>query len=167
MQGRIVALGAIVYVVVVAAVVFGPAPDGPLRSTDDSLRSAKVDLRSVAPGRQSPAEHSRPQRPLGKRSIIAGATTEELGNVAMFVPLGALVAVLWPRRRWFAVPMGVAASSAIELIQVALPWRSASLNDIRWNSIGAAVGLAAVMVTVVAARRIRGHREGARRADAG
>jgi glycopeptide antibiotics resistance protein len=115
----------------------------------------------VAPGREPPADHTRRQRPQCTGPIVAGRTAEELGNVAIFVPLGVLLALLWPQRRWLAIPIGVTASTAIELLQVALPRRSPSLNDIRWNSVGTTVRFGIVMVTVLVARTIRDDSGGA------
>ena len=64
-------------------------------------------------------------------------------NVALFVPLGVLVAVqLSQRRRWLAVAIGAAVSLAIELMQAALlPERFATGSDVVANTVGAAAGV--------------------------
>lgn len=71
---------------------------------------------------------------------------EVSSNGIMFLPLGALIATLLPRRRWWiAVLAGCATSSLIELIQLLfLPQRFASVTDIAANTTGALVGAAVV-----------------------
>ncbi|MCU1580387.1 MAG: VanZ family protein [Rhodoglobus sp.] len=67
---------------------------------------------------------------------------EFTANVAMFVPLAFLVALLFPLRLWWAAFV-ICASFSIssELIQsVALPHRFGSIGDVIANSLGAAVG---------------------------
>lgn len=67
---------------------------------------------------------------------------EVSSNGIMFLPLGALLAMLLPRRRWWiAVAIGCATSSLIELTQLLfLPHRFASFGDIAANTTGALVG---------------------------
>lgn len=73
-------------------------------------------------------------------------------NVAMFVPLGVLAALLLPRRAWpLAVLAGVAATTAIELAQLPMPDRVSDPRDLVANSAGALIGV----VLVLAARRVR------------
>jgi hypothetical protein len=66
---------------------------------------------------------------------------DALLNVAMFVPVGAIVF-----RRWGSIVgaglVGAALSTAIELIQVLVPGRYTTLGDVVWNAIGAVVGAA-------------------------
>lgn len=83
-------------------------------------------------------------------------------NVLLFVPLGFLVALLLPRRRWWLVLLGAAlASTAVETVQsVLLPHRIGSPRDVLDNTLGAAVGigLAAAWQTVQRRRRGRTNR---------
>jgi hypothetical protein len=66
--------------------------------------------------------------------------TEVLGNIALFVPAGFLLAVLLGRT-WASVVLCVAVSAAIELAQQRyLPSRVPSLEDVQHNSIGGAIG---------------------------
>ena len=67
---------------------------------------------------------------------------EFIANVAMFVPLGLLVGVLFGRHHWgWAVGVGFAASSAIEVGQfVLLPGRYGTIDDVIANTLGALVG---------------------------
>lgn len=75
----------------------------------------------------------------------AYAVAEAAANVAMFVPFGVL-AWLWLRRRWAALLLGVATSSAIELCQWAfLPSRYPSAQDVVMNSLGTLLGVAAAV----------------------
>jgi VanZ family protein len=81
---------------------------------------------------------------------------EHLANVALFVPLGMLVALelmqaLW----WVSGVMGLTLSLSVEFCQyVFLPHRYASAGDLAMNTIGAVVGGAIVaLVRAVKARR--------------
>jgi len=69
-------------------------------------------------------------------------------NVALFVPLGALLALQLPRRAaWVAVIAGAVASLSIELLQAALlPERFSTSSDVMANTIGSAVGVVLVVI---------------------
>ncbi|PIO52004.1 VanZ family protein [Leucobacter sp. OAMLP11] len=68
---------------------------------------------------------------------------EDLANIALFVPLGLAVAAVLPRRAWwFALPICVAATAAIELSQSVIPGRVPDLSDVVLNAVGAAIGCA-------------------------
>ena len=68
-------------------------------------------------------------------------------NVAMFVPPGATLAVLLPRVAWWQLSLvGLAGSVGIEVLQLLLPDRTASLSDVVANTVGLAAG--ALMVAV-------------------
>lgn len=70
---------------------------------------------------------------------------EDLANVALFVPLGLAVAAVLPRRAWwFALPICIAATVAIELTQSVIPGRVPDLSDVVLNAAGAAIGCAAL-----------------------
>lgn len=76
---------------------------------------------------------------------------EFAANVAMFLPLGALV-VAWGGRWWLGIPIGFAVSGVIEILQFALlDTRVADPRDLVSNTLGAAVG--AALASVLAARR--------------
>ncbi|MCS5735546.1 VanZ family protein [Herbiconiux daphne] len=74
--------------------------------------------------------------------FLGYAQIEFTANVAMFVPIGVLVGVLFGRRHWgWAVGVGFAASSAIELAQwVLLPGRYGTPDDVIANTLGTLVG---------------------------
>lgn len=79
----------------------------------------------------------------GMPSFIDYRFVEFLGNVALFVPIGALIGLALPRRRWVAMLLcGPALSTAVELVQRHfLSDRYASLSDIIANSIGSTLGV--------------------------
>lgn len=68
---------------------------------------------------------------------------EFAANIALFVPLGLLGALLVPRRRWWAVLVAlVALSVGIEAVQAfGLSYRQPSARDVLGNSLGAAIGV--------------------------
>jgi glycopeptide antibiotics resistance protein len=75
-------------------------------------------------------------------ATLAGAA----GNVALFLPFGFLLPLLAPRmdRWWRTVGAGFAASTVIELTQLAFPGlRRPDVNDVLMNTLGAALGFAA------------------------
>jgi glycopeptide antibiotics resistance protein len=76
---------------------------------------------------------------------------EDLGNIALFVPLGLVLAL-----RLRAVPAWATAtvgSVCCEVAQLWIPTRHASVLDVAMNSIGAAVGVALVLLRRAAAER--------------
>jgi len=80
---------------------------------------------------------------IGLPPILNVHAAEFGANIALFVPLGLLGALLAPRRLWWAVLLGlVAVSISIELVQAwGLPYRRASVRDVLGNSAGAALGV--------------------------
>lgn len=90
------------------------------------------------------------------------AFREVAGNIALFVPLGFLLAATLRAARRFAtaVTVGAGISLAIEILQLYVKGRSTSVDDFICNTIGAAVG-AAVFVLVKGAVRFRQTRAGA------
>jgi glycopeptide antibiotics resistance protein len=70
------------------------------------------------------------------------------GNLALFVPLGILLPLVWRRLRfWNGLLAALAISVGIELAQyLTRPWsnRLADVNDVILNVVGAALGLALV-----------------------
>ena len=81
---------------------------------------------------------------------------EFVANIAMFVPIGVFLVLLFGRRKWWlAIVVGVLLSVAIEYAQTWLPMRVPDLRDIIANSAGVIVGtVLALLVTARAARRI-------------
>ena len=77
-------------------------------------------------------------------------------NILLFVPLGILLAVLLPRRRYLIMPAGFLISLAIESGQgIFLAGRTASVSDLISNTAGACLGLVIVELAEVLRRRAR------------
>ncbi len=75
----------------------------------------------------------------------AAVAFEFLANVALFVPLGVLLSLAWPRLSpWLVIGAGFVLSGAIELTQFTLPSRFPTVGDVVANTTGAAIGYAAV-----------------------
>lgn len=95
---------------------------------------------------------------IGLPTSVDIATLEVLANVAMFVPLGLLIASsARTPRPWLAVPAGLVFSAIIETVQIALPGRYPTVADVVANTTGAALA-AAVVVGHRAVRRRRAER---------
>lgn len=71
-------------------------------------------------------------------------------NVAMFVPLGFLLPLLWkPCRKWYvAIPSGFGFSLAIELIQLLTRRGVCDVDDLFCNTLGAAIGYFLIMLAL-------------------
>lgn len=66
---------------------------------------------------------------------------EFAGNVVMAMPIGFFLAAML-RRFWPVVGLALVASVAIELLQLIIPSRTASVRDVLANTAGAAIGAA-------------------------
>ena len=71
------------------------------------------------------------------------------GNVLLFIPLGILLPLVWRRLRfWSGIQIAIALSCSIELLQyLSRAWgsyRTADVNDVVLNVLGASLGLALV-----------------------
>jgi glycopeptide antibiotics resistance protein len=71
------------------------------------------------------------------------------GNVLLFIPLGFLLPLVWPRLRfWKAIQIAIAVSVSIEVLQYASrawgSYRLADVNDVVLNVLGASMGLIVV-----------------------
>ena len=78
------------------------------------------------------------------------------GNFVLFLPLGILIPLVWPRLRfWRGLGVALAVSVGIELVQyVSSAWgsyRAADVNDVILNVAGAGVGL--MLVSLLRLRR--------------
>lgn len=132
------------YALLLALVAFWPTPvDRPLRGTLDRLLAAL---------------HER-----GLPTAIDYAVVEFTANIALFVPVGLLIAAALAPRRWaLAVPLGVLISAVIEGGQLLLlEQRTATGLDILANGLGTLLGallLHALRARADRARRARGAR---------
>jgi glycopeptide antibiotics resistance protein len=82
-----------------------------------------------------------------------------LGNVAVFFPIGLSLAgalgYLLPRHRvWATIALGATLSISIELIQLSIPGHATDVDDVLFNTIGAALG--AVLLGVIQRSRLDG-----------
>jgi len=73
------------------------------------------------------------------------AAVEFTANIVMFVPFGVLVRLATARPSWWMIlALGFLTTVTIELTQLALPSRFSTVSDVIANTLGTAVGLAAV-----------------------
>lgn len=86
---------------------------------------------------------------------ITYSDIESISNVLLFVPFGALVAMLVRRgSEWTAMIFGLVTSATVETLQwLLLPARVATLDDVVANGVGAAIGAIAVATARVMHRR--------------
>ena len=76
--------------------------------------------------------------------------TNTIGNIFLFLPLGAALCLLGVRRR-ATVLTGFCLSAAIEITQLFIPGRTTSADDVLCNTLGALVGF--LLVSAWAVRR--------------
>lgn len=86
-----------------------------------------------------------------------GGVWEELGNVALFVPLGLFVTLALRRpHRWLAPLICLVLSIAVELLQAGVvTTRHASLQDIAENTLGGVLGWLLALPLIAHLRRRR------------
>jgi VanZ family protein len=127
------------WILVLALALLAPSPAGPAWLVD---RVADVLARRGAP------------------EALTSSERVEFGlNVAAFVPLSLLGALLWPRstwRDWTAV--GFAVSFLVEVVQaIALDARSATHTDVVANTLGTLLGALVVLPVVILLRATPDH----------
>lgn len=81
---------------------------------------------------------------------------EAISNIVMFVPIGFLAALALRRWQWLVVPIGLLASTAIEVSQLLLPDRVASVRDVVTNTLGTLIGY--LLALPLVRRRVRRQR---------
>jgi VanZ family protein len=75
---------------------------------------------------------------------------DQVLNTLLFIPLGATLALLLPRRAWLvAIVAGFALSALVEIAQESIPGRVPDAGDVLWNTCGGAIGV--ILVTLVRA----------------
>lgn len=82
---------------------------------------------------------------------------EFVANILMVVPVGFFLAVIW-RRFWLVIALLIVCATVVEILQLVIPGRTASLRDVVANSVGAAVGVAVGRLATRRARRARTRR---------
>ena len=76
-------------------------------------------------------------------SVLSGKTYllwEIFWNVVLFIPIGFMISVLVRPRPWLAIVIGMVGSAAIEVTQLLTRRGLFELDDIIYNSVGAAIG---------------------------
>lgn len=146
------------YLAVLGVGVFGPEPGAELDAAAGRLRDLEHEVRQRVGGSSSttgdpaatstttpPAEAPRAAEPRaeGDDEWFADLRAEPFFNVVVFVPLGLLLPIAVPQLRWLTPLLGAQLSGTVELVQdVLLDHRSPTVEDVRWNSLGAALGFA-------------------------
>lgn len=88
--------------------------------------------------------------------VLTYARIEFGANVLLFVPLGLLLSLILPGRRWRVLPIALAVTVTIECVQaLLLGARTASVLDIVANTAGAAIGMTAAAFIHARRRRTR------------
>lgn len=129
---RVVRVLLAVYLAAVAAITLGPAP------ADDGTLGLVRSVIAWLADRGVPVTYD---------GVEAGS------NVVMFVPFGVLVGLLLARPWWVVVLLGAATSVTIETVQLALPTRYSTVQDVVLNTSGAAVGVAVLALALTVRRR--------------
>jgi len=114
---RILAVALAAYLVLVGWVTLNPAPPNPARN------ELLLQLLKIVP--------------------MSYEALEFTANIGMFVPIGALVAIL-SRHLWIGIVVGIALTCGIEFTQQFLPARFPDVRDLVANSLGALLGVAGV-----------------------
>ncbi|WP_395244581.1 VanZ family protein [Agromyces sp. MMS24-K17] len=102
-------------------------------------------------------------RQRGMPAFVTYAVVEQAANLLWFIPIGALLALELPRRRWVLAPLIAAGMSMfIELVQaVFLVARVSSVMDVLMNTVGAVLGAGIVAAVRASGGRRRGSPTGA------
>jgi glycopeptide antibiotics resistance protein len=77
---------------------------------------------------------------------------EFAANIALFVPLGFLLTLLF-RHPWYGTILSVVLSAGVEIAQIVIPDRQPTVRDVVSNSLGAAIG--ALLAWIIVLRRTR------------
>ena len=137
---EILLLTAVVYLLCLAALTLTPNRNSRLRAEDRPGIELRPDLVTL-----TCSEASLPGAPNARTFCVQNAA----GNVMLFFPLGILLPLVWMRLRfWRGIQIAIALSIGIELLQYSSrawgSYRSADVNDVVLNGLGAFLGLALV-----------------------
>jgi glycopeptide antibiotics resistance protein len=150
---EILLLTVVLYLLGLAAVTLAPNRNSRLRAEATAGIELRPDLASLTCSSATLPENA---------NARAFCVQNAAGNVALFVPLGILLPLVWRHLRFRSgIQIAIALSLGIELVQyLSRAWgsyRSADVNDVVLNGLGACLGLA--FVSLLRLRR------GARPAD--
>ena len=149
MRTRVVVLAIVGVLVLAGVLVVGLLPDRVDGGVEHQVRAFVDDLRAAG------------------LTWVTYDLVDFVANIAFFVPIGLLGALLLPQRVWWlAIPIGAGLSVALELGQAAfLPQRYASATDVLANTIGAVLGaLLGVALRQITARQAASPRRAPRSA---
>jgi len=126
---------------------------------------------TLTPGRDAPTQSDLVLRVLARLegydrlSWLTYDRAEYLANVALFVPVGLFLLLLFGTRFWWlAVAAALAMTSLIETVQRSIPGRVSDERDIAANTLGAVVGVALALVLTFPATLRRWQRDDGRAA---
>ena len=133
-----------------------------------------VGLVTLTPGEDQPDYSSLAGRVLARlarypdleplTSRLSIERVEFLANIALFLPLGIFLLLLFGSRLWLvALAAGIVLTSMIESVQREIPGRVSDPRDVAANSIGMFVGIALAMVLTLPGT-LRRRRQRAQRA---
>jgi glycopeptide antibiotics resistance protein len=104
--------------------------------------SACICVITLAPRSGTNEEQWRPFVEIGPalaHPLGFGFLVNVIGNILLFAPFGAALALLG-ERLWTAVLTGFFTSAAIEIVQVFVPGRTSATDDMILNTLGTLVG---------------------------
>jgi len=77
---------------------------------------------------------------------------DQVLNTLLFIPVGATLVLILPRRAWpVAIVAGFVLSALVEIAQESIPGRVPDAGDVLWNTCGCVIGV--IVVTLVRAIR--------------
>ena len=125
---------------------------------------------TLTPGSSAPTSSELVLRVLARLQRIDGmdwltySRSEYLANIALFVPVGLFLLLLFGTRYWWlAGAAAIVMTSAIETAQRSIPGRVPDERDLAANTIGAVIGIVIGVVLTLPATIRRARRRDARR----
>ena len=144
----------------------------PLLSLVTTAYLAFVGWVTLTPGSEAPTQSELVLRALARlqrldhMAWLTFDRAEYLANIALFVPVGLFLLLLFGSRFWWlAVAAALSMTSFIETVQRVIPGRVSDERDIAANTLGAVMGVAAGIVLTLPATLRRWAEEEDRRAQ--